>query len=78
MSYDILFRKQILNGLDSRFYRKKQLKAIIADTGHRLLFLPSYSPDLNPIEKYRANLKRKMKEIVRYFANFYEAFSSLF
>ncbi|WP_423751890.1 transposase [Holospora curviuscula] len=28
------------------------------DVGHTLLYLPPYSPDLNPIEKQRAQAKR--------------------
>jgi len=71
-------KKSIIIMDNARFHRKAQLKAIICDTGHQLLFLPPYSPDLNPIEKYWANLKRKMKEILRYFASFDDAFVSLF
>ncbi|MCW5206375.1 transposase [Desulfobulbus sp. F5] len=29
----------------------------------RLLFLPPYSPDLNPIEKFWADMKAKIKKI---------------
>lgn len=53
---------------NARFHRKSQLKVILSGTGHRLLFLPPYSPDLNPIEKYWAMLKRKMRKILRYFS----------
>jgi transposase len=28
----------------------------------KLLFLPPYSPDFNPIEKDRANLKRNLRD----------------
>jgi transposase len=31
---------------------------LIHQAGHRLLFLPPYSPHLNPIEKLWANIKR--------------------
>jgi transposase len=30
----------------------------------RLLFLPAYSPDYNPIEKSRANMKRALIDII--------------
>ena len=63
---------------NARFHRKNELEAIIAGTGHQLLFLPPYSPDLNPIEKYWANLKKKMKKILHYFESFDEAFMSSF
>ena len=38
--------------------------------GHTLIFLPPYSPELNPIEKYRAILKRKLREILPNFPSF--------
>lgn len=63
---------------NARFHRKSQLKVILSGTGHRLLFLPPYSPDLNPIEKYWATLKKKMRKILRCFSTFEEAFFSLF
>lgn len=63
---------------NARFHRKSELEAIISSTGHQLLFLPPYSPDLNPIEKYWANLKKRMKKILRYFNSFDEALLSLF
>ena len=36
-----------------------------SEAGCRLLFLPPYSPDLNPIEKCWANLKVKVRELLR-------------
>jgi transposase len=35
---------------------------LIEATGARLLFLPPYSPDLNPIEKTFGSMKRKRSE----------------
>jgi len=63
---------------NARFHRKKQLHALVSANGHLLLFLPPYSPELNPIEKYWGVLKTKMKKILRYFENFDTAFKSLF
>ena len=53
--------KSILIVMDNaRFHRKNILEKIIKGTGHCLLFLPPYSPDLNPIEKLWANMKKKL------------------
>jgi transposase len=37
------------------------MQKIIANAGHALLYLPSYSPDLNPIEKKWAQAKQNAK-----------------
>ena len=60
--------KRVLIVMDNaRFHRKNILEKIIKETGHYLLFLPLYSPDLNPIEKLWANMKKKLKDIAHNF-----------
>jgi transposase len=49
---------------NASFHRKAVLIALAAEAGCRVIFLPPYSPDLNPIEKYWACLKKKIKKIV--------------
>ena len=39
------------------FHKSAETRALIESTGAKLLFLPPYSPDLNPIEHDFANLK---------------------
>jgi len=43
---------------NATFHRASSSRQLIQKAGHRLLFLPPYSPHLNPIEKLWANIKR--------------------
>jgi transposase len=45
---------------NARFHRKKKLRKL-ARGKVRLLFLPPYSPDYNPIEQSWANMKRFLR-----------------
>lgn len=56
---------QVLILDNASFHRSEKTKKIVEEAGYRLLFLPPYSPDLNPIEKCWANLKVKIREILR-------------
>ena len=49
----------VLDGLGA--HRPKRIRELIEERGADLLFLPSYSPDLNPIEEAFS----KVKELVR-------------
>ncbi len=46
---------------NASFHRKKQLYEICSRYGYNLIFLPPYSPELNPIEKYWYVLKHRIK-----------------
>jgi transposase len=43
-------------------HKGKAVRRAIRATGARLLFLPPYSPDLNPIEQVFAKLKHLMRK----------------
>ena len=43
---------------NASFHKGSQTAALIRESGASLLFLPPYSPELNPIEKDFANIKR--------------------
>ena len=58
---------------NAAFHKSEQTKNIIERAGCRLVFLPPYSPDLNPIEKFWANFKRIIKRIVKRFSSLAEA-----
>lgn len=43
-------------------HKATAIRAAIRKAGARLLFLPKYSPDLNPIEKLFAKIKHWLRE----------------
>lgn len=48
---------------NATFHQSAQIKALIESVGCRLIFLPPYSPDFNPIEHYWAKLKAQIRRI---------------
>jgi transposase len=54
---------------NAAFHRKNRLEDLAQMHGFKLLFLPAYSPDFNPIEKTWANLKRALVDILPYVEN---------
>jgi transposase len=49
---------------NASFHRKKKLRNLARRHGMKLLFLPPYSPDFNPIERTWANMKRALTDIL--------------
>jgi transposase len=47
---------------NAKFHRKTQLRALVELQGCKIIFLPKYSPGLNPIEKLWANLKKFLRQ----------------
>jgi len=46
------------------FHRKPKTRKLIESAGCRLIYLPAYSPDFNPIEQWWAILKAKIKALI--------------
>ena len=63
---------------NATFHRKKQLFAIAQRNNIFLLFLPKYSPDLNPIEKSWANFKHWLSDNLHRFPNHFLAIEAYF
>jgi len=59
---------------NATFHKRNDTIYAIEKSGHRILFLPPYSPDLNPIEKKWAqakSIRKKLKcDLFELFANF--------
>ncbi len=65
---------------NASFHKSEKIRELIESVGCELIFLPPYSPDFNPIEKFWANMKRWIRSkitdasqlfqtLVRYFVN---------
>ena len=55
------------------FHKRDKIKELIESRGASILFLPTYSPDLNPIEHYWFKLKNYIRKIANNFTNFFDA-----
>jgi transposase len=64
---------QVLILDNASFHRSEKSKQLIEAVGCKLMFLPPYSPDLNPIEKCWANVKAKTREFLSKFSKFTDA-----
>ena len=63
---------------NAAFHKSEHTKILIESADCQLLFLSPYSPDLNPIEKFWANLKAKIKKIIGDFETLAEAIDVAF
>lgn len=63
---------------NASFHKSQKTKDLINSAGCKTLFLPPYSPDLNPIELFWANLKRTIRENLKKFTSLSEAIDHSF
>ena len=63
---------------NAAFHKSEKTKILIEKARCNLLFLPPYSPDLNPIEKFWANLKAKIRKCIRRFSSLADAIDNAF
>ena len=63
---------------NATFHKKSVLPALAKRYNCVVLFLPPYSPDLNPIEKKWAWLKKLLRKILPDFVSFQNALSACF
>lgn len=63
---------------NATFHKSKKTKELIESVGCKVIFLPPYSPDLNPIEKFWANMKRWIKNNMINFEKLDDAISAFF
>ena len=63
---------------NATFHKSQKTRELIEKAGCSLLFLPPYSPDLNPIEKYWAHLKARIKSSLTNFSSLSDAIDYAF
>lgn len=63
---------------NAAFHRKSVLPSLAEAYNCHALFLPPYSPDLNPIEKKWAWLKKRLRKILPEFLSFHDAICASF
>ena len=63
---------------NASFHRKNRLSELAAQAGCIVKFLPPYSPDLNPIEKYWAWLKHTLRAFLPMHSSFLSALLDCF
>jgi len=85
--FEFWFSQQLLPSLDkgtvivmdnASFHSKERLFSVAQNAGCKLIFLPPYSPKLNPIEKFWAWLKRFLRKILPSAVSFDDALLTAF
>lgn len=59
------------------FHKHKKVKQLLQSRGCSILFLPTYSPDLNPIEHYWFKVKHNIRKVAHNTQDFFEAVCSV-
>ncbi len=52
---------------NATFHKGEEIENLIKSSGINLIYLPTYSPDLNPIEKKWAQVKSYYRKLTHYF-----------
>jgi putative transposase len=65
--------KQVVVMDNINFHKRVEIENLIKSVGASILFLPTYSPDLNPIEHYWYKLKHNIRKIAGEFKDIFDA-----
>lgn len=63
----LLQKGQVVIMDNAAFHKSPRIKKIIENAGCFLIFLPAYSPDLNPIEHFWYSIKNKFRKKITEF-----------
>ncbi|CAA2930683.1 hypothetical protein ARSQ2_01819 [Arsenophonus endosymbiont of Bemisia tabaci Q2] len=59
----VLPKNSVMMMDNATFHKKQSIQQVIIDAGHMVAYLPTYSPDLNPIEHKWAQTKCKKRAL---------------
>jgi transposase len=63
---------------NATFHRKARLRSLAEQAMCAVIFLPPYSPDLNPIERFWAWIKSRLRSILPFYSDFDSAVADCF
>jgi transposase len=69
----LLKKGQIVIMDNASIHKSKEIRELIEKAGCHLVFLPAYSPDLNPIEHSWSHVKQKIRSSTQAFASLFDA-----
>jgi transposase len=72
----VLKKGQIIIMDNASIHKAKEIRELIEKAGCHLVFLPPYSPDLNPIEHSWSHMKQKIRSSTIVFASLLDAMQS--
>ena len=58
---------------NASFHKGEDIIEIAEKHQINIIYLPAYSPDLNPIEKFWANFKRNLRKVIKKYRSFQDA-----
>jgi putative transposase len=60
---------------NASYHKSKRLQNLFEKYGHKLVFLPPYSPELNPIENIWGTIKSNLRNYYDYSVNLFDNLS---
>ena len=72
-----LVKGQVVIMDNAPIHKNSMVRTLIQDAGCKLLYLPAYSPDLNPIENYWAVMKKHIRKIRDQFDQVWDAIDTV-
>jgi transposase len=73
-----LKKGQVVIWDNASFHKSEKVKKMLEDVGCRLIFLPPYSPDLNPIEHFWANFKKWLRNHISTYNTLWDTIVAFF